>query len=47
MLEHLEERFIDEEIKPDLYEKFAKKFRQEKQAIAEKYEGLSGKRVEP
>lgn len=28
-LERLEERFINEEIKHDLYEKFSKKFRQE------------------
>lgn len=38
-MERLEERFINEEIKPDLYEKFAKKFRQEKQAIVENMNG--------
>lgn len=47
-LERLEERFINEEIKPDLYEKFAKKFRQEKQAIEENMKGcpVSGSNLE-
>lgn len=34
-IERLEERFINEEIKPDLYEKFSQKFKQERQSIEE------------
>ncbi len=37
--ERLEERFVNEEIKPDLYEKFSAKFRQEKIEVEQQMKG--------
>lgn len=47
-IERLEERFINEEIKPELYEKFAEKFKAEKQEIEENLEAcpVSGSNLE-
>jgi site-specific DNA recombinase len=40
-IERLEERFINEELKSDLYEKFATKFKEEKEQIMEKVKGCT------
>ncbi len=47
-IERLEERFINEEIKPDLYEKFSLKFKQERQEIEGSIKGcpVSGSNLE-
>jgi site-specific DNA recombinase len=46
--ERLEERFINEEIKPGLYEKFAEKFRKERQEMEDKIKAcpVSGSNLE-
>jgi DNA invertase Pin-like site-specific DNA recombinase len=38
-VERLEERFINEEVKPELYEKFAAKFKQEREQIEQSIKG--------
>jgi site-specific DNA recombinase len=40
-IERIEERFINEELKGDLYEKFVAKFKEEKEQIIEKVKGAS------
>jgi site-specific DNA recombinase len=40
-IERLEERYINEELKSDLYEKFVAKFKEEKEQIIEKVKGAS------